>query len=172
MLLMSGGPSAGGSAGSATAVLGDSRVSMTRSTASSPTSAAPATSQGVRSRGSALSGEPTEWPQREQKRAMGDKGGPHAGHGAPARGAPQAEQNFPPPSTPQEGQGVVAVLVMVTKLADSGELVAGQLIHDPAAADGGPEHHQPRVTRHHLTHPGGPGTEGMSAQARQGRLGQ
>ena len=74
--------------------------------------AAPATSEGVRSRKSALAGEPTAWPQREQNRATGERGPPLAGHGAPVRGAPQLTQNFPAPGMPQEGQGLGVVLVM------------------------------------------------------------
>src|SRR6185503_12690258 len=113
MLLMSGGASAGASSASATtAGLGDCRDSMTRSTARSPTSAAPATTQGVRSRESAFAGVPTAWPQPEQNRATEESGAPQAGHGAPARGAPQLTQNFPAPDTPQEGQGLGVVLVM------------------------------------------------------------
>ena len=47
---------------------------------------------------------------------------PHAGHSAPERGAPQLEQNFPPPGAPQDGQAVADVLVMVTKLVSLGQV--------------------------------------------------
>jgi hypothetical protein len=70
--------------------------------------------QGVRSRGSAVAGEPTAWPQPEQNRALGDSDLLHAGHSAPARGDPQLEQNFPSPGTPQEGQLLGAVVVIVS----------------------------------------------------------
>jgi hypothetical protein len=145
---------------------------MTRSIANRPASEAPATTQGVRSRRNALAGAPTVWPQPEQNRALGDSDVPQAGHAAPVRGAPQLEQNFPPPGAPQDGQALGDVLVMVTKLADSGKLIAGQLIHDPGAADSGPEHDQPWVACHHLAHTGGAGAERMSPQVRQGRLDQ
>jgi hypothetical protein len=68
----------------------------------------------VRSRGSALSGDPTAWPQPEQNRALGDSDLLHAGHSAPARGDPQLEQNFPSPGTPQDAQALGDVLVMVS----------------------------------------------------------
>jgi hypothetical protein len=82
----------------------------------------------VRSRGSALAGEPTAWPQPEQNRALGDSDLPHAGQTAATRGDPQLEQNFPPPGTPQDGQALGDVLVMLTKLADSGWVAWQQVL--------------------------------------------
>src|SRR4051794_10773176 len=84
------------------------RTRVNSSMPSSPASATPATTHGVRSADPAAAERrsPTPRPQLAQKRAPAVRAPPHREQGAPPRGVPQAEQKFPLPEAPQVAQVV------------------------------------------------------------------
>ena len=117
MLLMSGGTPAplSTAVGPAdTSGAGALRATISRTTPSNPTNAAPAMIQGVRSVRTAtgVGDGPTPFPQTEQNLAPSVTDPPHPRQVNAPSGAPQVEQNCPEPAAPHATQVVALSFVI------------------------------------------------------------